>query len=270
MALKLLIGFGGTQRDRQALAYVAPLATDPTVEFTLLTVGRDMAVIPALRDQALRMLGEAEVRQITAVGSLYTVLLATARANPYDLVVFGEVVGVWNRWSQLRQQRSLSAALPTSSLLVRGEATEIRHALICAGGDETVIADAKLTGRLARRTGARATILHVLSQVPVVFGRGLARERIVEAFAATGAPEMKYMQAAVEELGASGVEATIKIRIGLVVEEIMAELATKSYNLLVVGAHRSQGLVERLLLENVTADIVPQSPVPVLVVKTTE
>jgi len=37
--------------------------------------------------------------------------------------------------------------------------------------------------------------------------------------------------------------------------------------LLVIGAHRSPGLVERLLLEDVTKDILGQSPVPVLVVK---
>jgi nucleotide-binding universal stress UspA family protein len=70
-------------------------------------------------------------------------------------------------------------------------------------------------------------------------------------------------------LAAHKVEAEIKIRIGLVVEEIVDELATGGYDLLVVGAHRSNGLVERLLLEDVTADIVPQSPVPVLVVKDT-
>lgn len=269
MALKLLIGFEGTQWDRQALAYVAPLAVDPTVELTLLLVGRSQATTSSLYDEARRIVGEAELRRVTASGSIYGALLEETRTNPYDLVVFGEVEGTWSRWTRLRQQRSLSAALPVSSLLVRGEATHIRQALICAGGDETVIADARLTGRLARRTKARATILHVLSQVPLTFGRGINRDRITEAFAATGAPEMKHMQAAVDELATHRVDAEIKVRIGLVVEEIVDELATGGYDLLVVGAHRSNGLVERLLLENVTADIVPQSPVPVLVVKDT-
>jgi nucleotide-binding universal stress UspA family protein len=269
MALKLLIGYEGTGWDRQALAYVAPLAADPTVELTVLTVGRNPASTAALFDEARQIAGGAEMRQVTASGSIYGALLDETRANPYDLVVFGEVEGTWSRWTRLRQQRSLSAALPVSSLLVRGEPVQIRDALICAGGDETVIADARLTGRLARRTGARATILHVLSQVPMIFGRGVGPDRITEVFAATGAPEMKHMQAAVAELATHRVEAEIKVRIGLVVEEILDELATGGYDLLVVGAHRSNGLVERLLLENVTADIVPQSPVPVLVVKGT-
>ena len=77
------------------------------------------------------------------------------------------------------------------------------------------------------------------------------------------------MQAAAEVLNAAGVEASIKVRVGLVVEEIVAELTEGGYDLLVVGAHRSQGLVERLLLEDVAADILGESPVPVLVVKAT-
>jgi nucleotide-binding universal stress UspA family protein len=57
------------------------------------------------------------------------------------------------------------------------------------------------------------------------------------------------------------------VRVGLVIEEIVAELQAGGYDLLVIGAHRSQSLVERLLLEDVTKDILGQSPVPVLVVK---
>lgn len=142
MALKLLIGFEGSQWDRQALAYVAPLAADPTVELTLLLVGRTPASSTALFDEAKQIVGDVELRQVTASGSVYTALLAEARTNPYDLVVFGEIEGTWSRWTRLRQQRSLSADLPGSSLLVRGDAPQIRHALICTGGDETVIADA--------------------------------------------------------------------------------------------------------------------------------
>jgi len=269
MTLKLLIGYEGTEGGRQALAYIAPLVKDPTVEVTLLTVARNPAVTAGLFDEAARIIGTAEVEHVATSGSIYAALLQTARAKPYDLVVFGPIGRRWDRWPRLRQRRSLSAALPASSLLVRGHARGITRALICAGGDETVIADAQLTGRLARRTGARATILHVLSQVPLLFGRGASRDRVTEAFAATGAPEIKHMQAAAEVLGAAGVEASIKVRVGLVVEEIVAELAEGGYDLLVVGAHRSQGLVERLLLEDVAADILGESPVPVLVVKAT-
>jgi nucleotide-binding universal stress UspA family protein len=78
------------------------------------------------------------------------------------------------------------------------------------------------------------------------------------------------MNAAVSVLNQAGVQAEIKVRVGLVIDEIVAELQEGGYDLLVIGAHRSQGLVERLLLEDVTADILGHSPVPVLVVKSVD
>lgn len=269
MTLRLLVGYDGQNPARQALAYVAPLAQDPTVEFTVLTVARGSTVITRLAEEAAGILGGASFEHAAASRSMYGSLLQAAHTKPYDLVVFGRLRPPWQIVRRWRKRRALSAALPTSSLLVAGSARMITRALICSGGDTTVLADARLTARLARRTGARATILHVLSQMPLTFGRSTARERITEAFAATGAPEMAHLQAAVRELATDGVEATIKVRIGLVVEEIIAELNEGGYDLLVIGAHRSQGLVERLLLEDVTADILPESPVPVLVVKAT-
>ena len=267
MTLKLLLGYDGTARARQALAYVAPLVQDPTVQLTLLTVARSMSMAAGLFDEVARSVGTATIQHVPTTGTIYGGLLQAAHAKPYDLVVFGQGKRRWPPFARWRQRNPLSAVLPTSSLLVQGEATQITRALICSGGDETVVADALLTARLARRTGARATLLHVLSQVPLTFGRGAARDRVTEAFAATGAPEIIHMQSAADELGASGVAATIKVRVGLVVEEIVGELAEGGYDLLVIGAHRSQGLVERLLLEDVASEILPNSPVPVLVVK---
>jgi nucleotide-binding universal stress UspA family protein len=267
MTLKLLVAYDGTAGARQSLAYVAPLAKDPTVELSLLTVARSQSMAAGLFDEAARLAGTPIFEHVPATGTLYGSLLQAAYAKHYDLIVFSQSPSGWSRLRRWRRRPSLSSALPTSSLLVRGSTTRMTRALICTGGDQTVIADAQLTARLARRTGAHATILHVLSQVPLVFGRGAARERITEAFAATGAPEMQYMREAESVLEASGVQATIKVRIGLVVEEIVSELNEGSYDLLVIGAHRSQGLVERLLLEDVAAAILPESPVPVLVVK---
>ncbi len=270
MTLRLLIGYDGNPSGRQALAYVAPLVRDGTILTTLLTVARNTTITAGLFDEASRIVEGARLEHIGTTGSLYGALVQATRARTFDLAVFGPPGRAWTRLSRWRQRGSLSAALPISSLLVQGEARGITRALICTGGDETVIADARLTAQLARRAAAPATILHVLSQVPLIFGRGTDREQITDAFAATGAPEMKHMRAAADVLKADGVEAAIKIRIGLVVEEIVAELAEGGYDLLVVGAHRSHGLVERLLLEDVTADIVPHSPVPVLVVKTAQ
>lgn len=265
--LKLLIYIDGSVASQQAVEYIAPIGRDPDVVVTLLTALEDTTRAADLFSRMASKLYASSVKHVNRAEAADTALLNEAQAGDYDLAVFGPMRERWSRWMRLRARPSLSAELAISSLLVRGTAKQIDRVLICAGGDASVIADARLTARLARRTGATATILHVLSQMPMVFGVRTPQERVTEAFAATGSPEIVNMNTAIETLRTGGVAGEIKVRIGLVIEEIVAELQEGQYDLLVVGAHRSQSLVERLLLEDVTRDILGQSPVPVLVVK---
>ena len=53
MTLKLLIGYEGTTGGRKALAYITPLAADPTVEVTLLTVARNAEVTVRIGERDL-------------------------------------------------------------------------------------------------------------------------------------------------------------------------------------------------------------------------
>lgn len=265
--LKLLIYIDGSQASQHAVDYIAPIVGEADVAVTLLTAQADSERAGDLFSRAAGRMGLSSVQHVNRAAPADAALLAECSAAAYDLAVFGPMRERWARWMRLRPQPSLSAQLPVSSLLVRGVAERPTRVLLCAGGDETIVADAKLAARLARRAGAAATVLHVLSQMPLLFGVNTPLERATEAFAATGAPEITNMNAAVDVLNSSGVAAAIKVRVGLVTEQIGEELQQGSYDLLVIGAHRSQGLVERLLLEDVTADILGHSLVPVLVVK---
>ncbi len=265
--LKLLIYIDGSEASQNAVEYITPIAREPDVAVTLLTAQSDPLRAGDLFSRTAGAYGLTTVRHVNRPGPADAALIAECTENPYDLAVFGPLRERWSRWMRLRPQPSLSAQLPISSLLVRGKSQRITRVLLCAGGDKSIITDAKLTARLARRAGASATVLHVLSQMPLLFGVRTPQERATEAFAATGSPEIVNMNAALDVLRAGGVDGAIKVRIGLVIDEIVAELQEGGYDLLVIGAHRSQGLVERLLLEDVTADILGHSPVPVLVVK---
>jgi nucleotide-binding universal stress UspA family protein len=52
-----------------------------------------------------------------------------------------------------------------------------------------------------------------------------------------------------------------------VIDEILSELRVGSYDLLVIGAHRVASALDRILLEDITGDLLDISPLPVLVVK---
>jgi nucleotide-binding universal stress UspA family protein len=265
--LKLLIYIDGTIASQRAVDYVAPITREGDVEVALLTTLRDQEQAADLYSRMASKLFASSIRHVHRTEAPDIALIREAHAGRYDLVVFGPMRERWSRWIQGRPRSSLSVQLPISSLLVRGAARRITRVLLCAGGDETIVEDARLAARLARRTGATATVLHVLSQMPLVFDMPSSPDLVNQAFASTSSRAIQNMNAAVEVLQDGGVEAEIKVRVGLVLDEIVAELREGQYDLLVIGAHRSQGLVERLLFEDVSQDLLGQSPVPVLVVK---
>jgi nucleotide-binding universal stress UspA family protein len=263
MSLNVLLGYDGSQRARQALVYVAPLLRAAGGKLTILTVGRKRALAAELFEDARRALDLPNVEHEAASGSLYSSLVRFATVTSYDVIAYMPPQRGWRR----RRHLSRAAALPSSFLLLQGRLAPIERVLLCTAGDDTVVADARLSAELIRGIGARAEILHTISQVSPAIGRLTSRERITEALAATGTPEIQHMQAAAGVLQAAGVEAEIKVRVGPIVDEIVAELEEGSFDLLVIGAHRARGFVERLLLQDVAADILLRSPVPVLVVK---
>ena len=64
-----------------------------------------------------------------------------------------------------------------------------------------------------------------------------------------------------------GLATELKGRVGPVIDEILAELRVGSYDLLVLGAHRVASALDRILLEDITDDLLDICPLPVLVAK---
>jgi nucleotide-binding universal stress UspA family protein len=66
----------------------------------------------------------------------------------------------------------------------------------------------------------------------------------------------------------AGVAATLKLRNGIITDEIHHEIATGDYDLVVVGAHTEYNFWNELLVGNITGDIVELSSCSVFVVRT--
>lgn len=154
-----------------------------------------------------------------------------------------------------------------SVLLVKGDWGGLHRVLVCTAGGEPGLRDIDMAGRVAQLAEAHVTILHVMSQVPLAEDAYLPDLAApAEELIARQTREGRHLQAGLETLAARSVRSTAKVRHGFVVDEIVAELREGDYDLLVIGAHIARGLT-RWLLDDVTAHLLEEANLPVLVVR---
>lgn len=200
-------------------------------------------------------------------GNAQTAILAAARAQPYDLVVVGRLHQPLGRLLPGAHSKAIAQRLEPSVLRVHGPPRPIRRILLSSGGDYHTFGDVSAAVRIAKPLGASVTVLHVISQQSLFFEGFGARPSTVEAFLAGSSPEANTLRDAAAMLNERGVPAQVRGRVGPVLGEILAELRAGSYDMLVIGAHRVASVLDRILLEDITDDLLDISPLPVLVVK---
>jgi len=154
-----------------------------------------------------------------------------------------------------------------SVLLVKKSVGELRRMLVCTAGGAPGLRDVQFAARVAAATEARLTVLHVMSQIALSEDSDLYDlEASAEELMARGTREGLHLAAALELMREAGVQGEVKVRHGLVLDEIEAEAGEGGFDTVVVGAHFARG-VSRLLLDNVTSDVLENLNAAVLVVK---
>jgi nucleotide-binding universal stress UspA family protein len=134
----------------------------------------------------------------------------------------------------------------TPVLVARRPPERIERVLGALSGRHTTGAVLEAALAWEEHPGARASFVHVRSEVPLPLGAGEA---------AAEAPGQSDLEAVRGALAALGREADLQLRDGLIVEETLDAFETGAFHLLVVGAHGEgslgfgrEDLTERLLL----------------------
>lgn len=200
-------------------------------------------------------------------------ILAEAVEGNFDLIVIGSSGGRGlAKWLMGSTASRLAKRSPVPLLIVKGKRDAMQQLLICTGGEPPGELVARWGGQMAAWTGASLTVLHVMSQLPLAKNSKLEdlRDSAEEAMA-HGTREGKHLQkvvALVRNAGA-GAEVKPKLRHGLVLDEILDEVESGDYDLVIIGAHHAPpGQAWRgLLLDDVAEQIIAQCPRSVLVVK---
>ena len=225
-----------------------------------------------------RRMGEAVAADLEAAGIPVTIhrrtgqvaeeLIHQARAVSYDLAI----IGSRGRRGIVRLALGsvalhISEHIPTPVLVVKGDVHDLERFLVCSSAGPVSKHTIQFAGRLARKINASVTLLHVMSQVPLVkdaFPDDL--EASAQELIRRGSREGAHLNKMLALLTTEGITARAVVRHGLVRDEVIAEEQEGEYGLLVIGTHITPGLNSHLV-NDLSAGILLAANRPVLVVR---
>ena len=291
--MRLLLCTDGSPHGQAALRFGSLLARGSPEPTTLLGVAErpeDRAELERAIQQGQEWLaGAPEPHTRVRIGHGAEEILEEAAAGDYDLVV----VGTRGRHGITRfllgstaERIAHQADLPV--LLVQGDVDAVERILACTAGGEPGLAAVELAGRVARLTGGRVTVLHVMSQLPVspVPAHAGPLQVMPQTPAPCEAPEAQvrdldataeqlmsgdtwegvHLREALSILTGLDVPGEARVRHGLVLDEIVDETHEGDYDLVVVGTRPVAGWM-RFLLNDVSRQIIGCTDRSVLVAR---
>jgi nucleotide-binding universal stress UspA family protein len=223
------------------------------------------------------MEGEFEIHKEVIEGKPFESISRFVQSRHFDLVALGDPPGLHSRpfqpgflhTHQLAERLASSRVKPL--LLARGRKPRLNSILFCSSGEEPARHTLETGANLLVNSGAHVNVLHVMSQL--AFESSKFSEDLyynAENAIQSGSREGLHLTKALEMLSQAGMkgQATPRLRHGLVVDEVMAEIKEAQIDLLVIGSHRQPGQnrLLNLLLEDVARDLVNEAHCSVLIV----
>lgn len=198
---------------------------------------------------------------------------AMCTSRRYDLVVAApsERRGILRLLLGSRLGRFAGAA-PATVWVPRGEPRPLRRILVGISGGPQSEQDARLAGRLAAAFGARLGLVHVVSQLPLVYtSPGDYHPAPVDLDQlATLDPGVRELERVAELLRRERLDPQVMLRKGTVLDELVAVCQGDGddapVDLLVIGAHAPSGAGGTDYFVNLAEQIVEAVPCSTLVV----
>ena len=251
------------------LAQSMPL--EPTV-LTVIKHAEEQAEGDEILAHAARLLDPIfeSVQYKTRIGQPWEEIVREGQTGNYDMIMMGQRQSrpLLTRIRGLVTQKVVArTTLPV--LIAKREARPLHRILICDSGAQSPsllkLFRVRLPEILAGAT--TVTVLHVMSQISAAPGvRGedlyLTAEQLIEA----GTHEGEILGQDLARLEGMDVDLHAKVRHGLVVEEIADEARSDDYDLVVIGAHRDEG-IPRFLLNDLAHELVLDVNRAILVVR---
>ena len=271
--MKILICSDGTQSAEPAIRLGGLLAGPLKAQTTLLGIAETEQDEHPLRDalhtqaQSLHGHGISPEMVVHSGEPVHQILDQTSKSN-YDLVVIGArwTGAVGEYWRSEKTYEVIKTVQPPV-LVAIGEREQLKRFLVCTGGKEFIEQAVQFTGRLAAAVNASVTLLHVMAEPPAMYADLVRMEENVEQLLESKSELGTNLRRQKRELERLGVSADVRLRHGIVIDQVFEEAREGDYDLIVTGTSQARGLLRHYIMGDLTRSILNRASVPVLVAR---
>jgi nucleotide-binding universal stress UspA family protein len=271
--MKILLCSDGTPSSDNAAHLTGLLIGQCQTALTLLGIAEQPG-----DEQPLRAALEKEMEPLRAAGLAIELVVRPgdpirqivdlSTATQFDLTIIGaRAKGASGLYWRSEKTYEVVKAVHAHVLVAVGECVQLKRFLVCTGGKRFIDDAVRLTGELAKCAGASVTLLHVMAEPPAIYADLVALEEDVDQLIASGSELGKNLHSEKEMLEKRGVAVEIRIRHGIVLDEVFKEMSEGGHDLIVTGSSQTRGPFRHYIMGDLTRSILNRAECPVLVAR---
>jgi nucleotide-binding universal stress UspA family protein len=271
--MKILICSDGMPAADNATRLGGLVARACGAETTLLGIAEkpadELPLREALQAQAgLLRAEEVNPEIVVQAGEPIRQMLEQTSTITYDLVVIGSRrIDTSGLYWRTQKTYEVIKAIPAPVLVAIGECRQLQRFLVCTGGKAFIDAAVQLTGKVAAAVGASVTLLHVMAEPPAIYADLVQLEEDIDRLLESGSELGQNLVRQRKEMEALGVTAEVRVRHGLVIDQVFAEAREGNHDLIVTGSSRARGALRHYIMGDLTRMILNHAECPVLIAR---
>jgi nucleotide-binding universal stress UspA family protein len=246
-----------------------PLQAEATILGIAEKSGDERPLREALEKQAQSLRAQKFGLEISMhAGEPVRQILDQTSKTSYDLVVIGaRWTGATGHYWRSEKTYEVIKAIQPPVLVAIGECKRLKRFLVCTGGKEFIEQAIQLAGKLAAAVGASVTLLNVMAEPPAIYADLVQLEEDVGRLLESKSELGTNLQRQKRELERLGVSAEVRLRHGIVIDQVFEEARDGDYDLIVTGTSQARGLLRHYIMGDLTRSILNHANCPVLVAR---
>ncbi|MGI8890699.1 MAG: universal stress protein [Chthoniobacterales bacterium] len=195
-------------------------------------------------------------------------ILAETTANEYEFAIIGaRRKGGGGLHFRPEKTYEVVKAVPPPVLIAIGVIKSVQRLLVCTGGKRFIDDAARLAGDIAAELGGTITLLHVMAEPPAIYADLVRLEEDVDRLLSSDSELGINLRGQKEMLEKLGIKVDVRIRHGLALDQIFAEVNEGKHDMIVTGTSQAMGTFRHYIMGDLTRGILNRAECPVLVAR---